>query len=288
MDKTVTMKEKLYGSGSYFFTHQFVNDLRGGFVISRRFGKDVIGSRIRHTHETQFPLFKPAAALRTKRNFIVGNKIVKRIRFFFGQSCHKSLLLKSKHFNETITKLHRMENANSVIVYRIIHNFKGVSSASGAKVTGTPKEKSMKSFNIASVCLVLLLVFLAGSCDESFGTAGNYKSFDTDLIGTWESNETGVYSGSLKISYNTITIDGYGEDWLSAVGDDSKRPFKDFPKRVPLEGYSETGKIFINYGGNAQSVPYVYTETGTYPSKTKILEFDFGGRKERLPWKSDS
>jgi hypothetical protein len=110
------------------------------------------------------------------------------------------------------------------------------------------------------------------------------------LQGTWVSNDPTLYSysGSLKITYNTITINGYGEDWLSVTGDDSKRPFKDFPKKVPLEGYSETGKIFINYGGDTQSIPYVYNETGTYPSKSKILEFDFGGRKERLQWTEDS
>jgi hypothetical protein len=49
-----------------------------------------------------------------------------------------------------------------------------------------------------------------------------------------------------------------------------------------------TRKIFINYGGNAQAVPYTYTETRTYPSSSKILEFDFGGRKERLQWTADS
>jgi hypothetical protein len=31
-----------------------------------------------------------------------------------------------------------------------------------------------------------------------------------------------------------------------------------------------------------QGIPYIYDEAGTYPSKYKILEFDFGGRKERL------
>jgi hypothetical protein len=59
-------------------------------------------------------------------------------------------------------------------------------------------------------------------------------------------------------------------------------PFKDFPKRVALKGYSEEGKIFIDYGGAAQGIPYIYTETGSYPSKVKLLEFDFGGRKEIL------
>ncbi|MDR2730993.1 MAG: hypothetical protein LBB81_08875, partial [Treponema sp.] len=33
-------------------------------------------------------------------------------------------LLKSKQFNEALAGLHRVKNANGVIVYRIIHNFK--------------------------------------------------------------------------------------------------------------------------------------------------------------------
>jgi len=33
-----------------------------------------------------------------------------------------------------------------------------------------------------------------------------------------------------------------GEDWALLTGDDNKRPFRDFPKRVPFKGYSEEGK----------------------------------------------
>ena len=80
-----------------------------------------------------------------------------------------------------------------------------------------------------------------------FPSGGDVNSFHKNLRGTWVSNETGLYSGTLIINTDTITIDGYGEDWLSLVGDDSKRPFKDFPKRVALKGYSEEGKIFIKY-----------------------------------------
>jgi hypothetical protein len=105
------------------------------------------------------------------------------------------------------------------------------------------------------------------------------------LRGTWVSNEAGLYSGSLKIDYDTITIDGYGEDWTSLVGDDSKRPFKDFPKRIPLKGYSEEEKIFIEYGETAQNgIPCIYTETSSYPDEYKLLEFTFGGRKEILQY----
>jgi len=80
-----------------------------------------------------------------------------------------------------------------------------------------------------------------------------------------------------------VTIDGYGEDWASPMSDDSKRPFKDYPKRVPLKGYSEEGNIFIEYCETAQNgIPFVYTEVGTYPQKYKLLEFSFGGRKKIL------
>jgi hypothetical protein len=138
----------------------------------------------------------------------------------------------------------------------------------------------MKNFLLVAVCTVLSALFTS-SCNLPSG-GGNYKSFDSKLRGTWVSNEPGLYSGTLKFDTGTLTIDGYGEDWLSLVGDDSKLPFKDFPKRVALKGYSEEGKIFIEYGGAAQGIPYIYTEEGSYPSKYKLLEFDFGGRKEIL------
>jgi len=67
------------------------------------------------------------------------------------------------------------------------------------------------------------------------------------------------------------------------LGDDSKHFFKDFPKRVPLKGYSEEGNIFIEYSGVLpNSILYVYIELGSYQQKYKLLEFSFGGRKEVL------
>jgi len=143
----------------------------------------------------------------------------------------------------------------------------------------------MKKFKFLTICVVLLSVLFISSCDGAGGGGGAQpKSFAADLRGTWVSNEpTAFYTGTLKIDANTITIDGYEEEWISLVGDDSKRPFKDFPRRVPLKGYSEEGKIFIEYGGAVQNgIPYIYNETGTYPNKYKILEFTFGGRPERL------
>jgi len=134
--------------------------------------------------------------------------------------------------------------------------------------------------------IVMLSCLSICSCDGLM--TGDFKSFDSKLRGTWVSNETGLYSGTLTISSDTITIDGYGEDWTSMVGDDSKRPFKDYPKRVPLKGYSEEGKIFIEYGETAlDGISYVYTELGTYSQKYKLLEFTFGGRKEILQAQRD-
>ena len=139
----------------------------------------------------------------------------------------------------------------------------------------------MKNLKFFAIAIVLLSALFISSCDGL--ATGDFKSFDSKLRGTWVSNDAGLYSGSLKITSDTITIDGYGEDWASLVGDDSKRPFKDIPKRVPLNGYSEEGKIFIQYGDAAQDgISYLYTEVGSYPEKYKLLEFSFGGRKEIL------
>jgi hypothetical protein len=139
----------------------------------------------------------------------------------------------------------------------------------------------MKSFKFFAICIILLSALSISSCGEVM--TGDYKSFDNKLRGTWVSNETGLYSGSLKIDYDTITIDGYREDWTSQMGDDSRRPFRDFPKRVPLNGYSENGEIFIEYRGAEQNgIPYVYTKLGSYPKEYRLLEFTFGGRPEIL------
>jgi len=110
----------------------------------------------------------------------------------------------------------------------------------------------MKSCRVFAICIFLLSALFICSCDGQGTQPVDYKYFNEDLQGTWSSNTPGLYSGTLKIDFDTITIDGYGEDWTSLVGDDSKRPFKDFPKRVPLKGYSEEGKIFINYGSTVQ------------------------------------
>jgi len=139
----------------------------------------------------------------------------------------------------------------------------------------------MKSLKTFATTVILLSVLFINSCDGSYTSDAN--TFDRKLRGTWVSNESGLYSGSLNIDYDTITIDGYGEDWTSLVGDDSKRPFRDFPKRLPLPGYSEEGEIFITYKDTPQDgIPFIYSEIGSYPQKYKLLEFTFGGRTEIL------
>jgi hypothetical protein len=145
---------------------------------------------------------------------------------------------------------------------------------------------SMKSLKAFAVTLILLPVLFISSCDGTY--IDDTKSFERKLRGTWVSNETGLYSGSLKIDSYTITIDGYGEDWTSLVGDDSKRPFRDFPKRVPLPGYSEEGVIYITYRDTPQDgIHFTYSEVGSYPQKYKLLEFYFGGRRETLQCMAD-
>jgi len=147
--------------------------------------------------------------------------------------------------------------------------------------------KSLKSFSI--IIAMLFAIFLT-ACDGMATDDRDY--FESRLRGTWVSNDPGVYSGKLTIDYDTIIIEGYAEDWTSQWGDDSKRPFKDYPKGIPLNGYSEKGEvsgegeIFIEFPASKfTSVSYEYTEAGSYPQKYKLLTFNFGDRKEILQCK---
>jgi hypothetical protein len=84
------MREILYsGNANGFgggnpFLHHFVNDLGGGFVVSRCLGKKVIDSHIRQPHKTQFPLFKPTGSIRTKFGNGTGQFFIKSIVFFIS------------------------------------------------------------------------------------------------------------------------------------------------------------------------------------------------------------
>jgi len=130
---------------------------------------------------------------------------------------------------------------------------------------------------------ILSLFFV--SCDIESGPSSDYKFFDYDLQGTWVTNDSysSIYSGKLVITYNTITITGYGESQTHTFwGDDAERPFRGFTKRAALLGYSEGGYIFIKDGGLFQEgIPYkIYSDY--YSLNRQFLRFSFGGRQEIL------
>jgi hypothetical protein len=135
-------------------------------------------------------------------------------------------------------------------------------------------KKALKWVSVLPAALPLVMLFV--SCG---GGTGEYKIIDFKLHGTWESTDTGMYSGTLVINVDTITITGYAESqtpWYG--GDDTKRPFRDFAKGVPFPCYADDGKLFIKTGGGEKSVPYFYIPNG----QDKFLTFTFGGREEAL------
>ena len=134
------------------------------------------------------------------------------------------------------------------------------------------------------VCVGLLAAFFLAACYWDT-EATNVQSFDYSLQGTWVSNDPAVYSGTLLITNNRITITGYNEGQTPSGGNDSSRPFRSFTKGVGLKGYSEEGKIYIEDGGLLQEgIPYTYWEDNPPPNYAKIrfLRFTFGGRVETL------
>jgi hypothetical protein len=145
---------------------------------------------------------------------------------------------------------------------------------------------------ISAVYAGLLIVLFITACNWDTGGSGggsgsgNSKFFDSKLQGTWLSNDTGVYSGKLEITYNRITITGYTEGQTPDSGNDNNRPFKDFTKGAALKGYSEEGKIFIEDGGVLQEgIPYTWWENDPSPpdyKRLQFLRFTFGDRVETL------
>ena len=135
----------------------------------------------------------------------------------------------------------------------------------------------------------LLAALFMAACEEYTGKQ-IVKRFDYDLRGEWVTNDIGArYKGGLKIDDDRITITGYSEDQTPPPppannGNDSERPFRDFPKGVALKGYSEEGKIFIEYGGTVrEGIPYTYDEDDDhYPPQYKIIRLNFGGRTQIL------
>jgi hypothetical protein len=136
--------------------------------------------------------------------------------------------------------------------------------------------------SIAILCLLLLI-----SCGYDYKPDPNTKIFDYNLQGTWKSNDydNAVYKGTLVITYNRITINGYNENQTPFLGNDNERPFKGFTKGIALKAYSEEGRIYIEDGGLLQEgIPYTYWDD--YPSpdykRVQFLRFTFGERSETL------
>jgi hypothetical protein len=138
-----------------------------------------------------------------------------------------------------------------------------------------------------NIVAFLLASLLITSCGWDVGSNDN-QTFAQELRGTWVSNDPAIYSGTLIIGSERITIIGYGEDQLPPRGgNDNNRPFKGFTKGTALKGYSEEGKIFINDGGMVQEgIPYIYWEDEFPPDyqKVKFLRFTFGDRVETLEY----
>jgi len=129
-----------------------------------------------------------------------------------------------------------------------------------------------------SPCVVLVILLFA-SCDWEAGSE-YHGTFDYDLRGTWVSNDTSVYNGSLVIGYNKITIMGFSEGQTRPGQSDNNRPFKGFTKGVALVGYSENGMLFIqDHRILQEGIPYTYSTTETYP-REHLLRFQFGSRWE--------
>ena len=140
----------------------------------------------------------------------------------------------------------------------------------------------MKAFTFFTIFTAVLSL---GSCNLEYEPVAT-NTFAYELQGTWIPNDPeGLYTGSLLITRDRITITGYGEKQTPQGEDDTKRPFRDFTKGVSLKGYSEEGHFYIQDAGFLQNgIPYNYWEE-TSPSdyrRIRFLRFNFGGRTETL------
>ena len=157
------------------------------------------------------------------------------------------------------------------------------------------REGNMKKL-LKLIALTVIIGFSFAACDyenTGGGGTGNYKRFNWDIQGTWTTNDPeSRYIGTLEITYNRITITGYGETQTPAFGgNDLERPFRNFTKGIALEGYTENveetgGKIILikDAGTWHEGIPYTYWY-GYPPSdfkKVELLRFTFGGRQETL------
>jgi hypothetical protein len=118
--------------------------------------------------------------------------------------------------------------------------------------------------------IVLLSALFLTACDWS-APDGN---FEYRLQGRWETSSTNkTYIGSLIITSNKITIDGY--DQYDYYYNDPRRPFKDFPRKFRLDGYSEKtndnrGIIYIENGDSFDEIPYRYDSNYNSSSHERV------------------
>jgi len=141
--------------------------------------------------------------------------------------------------------------------------------------------------HIPALAALLLCLTACGAM-----TYGEYDSIHYDLQGTWESYDKSIYSGTLVIEYNKMTITGYSEGQVPAQGGNAAQlPFSGFSKGVPLTAYTEghtrgntaRAVFYIMNRGTSVPVEYVYTKytTSSY-SYIERLVFTFAGREEEL------
>jgi hypothetical protein len=148
-------------------------------------------------------------------------------------------------------------------------------------------ETVMRIKTITTAVLLAASLFIA-ACVVNNNETSSIKSFDHRLQGTWESNDKTIYSGTLVIGYDQITITGFTPDQTPAkVGNDNERPFRQFYRGQALKGYSEDGNLYLVNGGITEVVPYIYSESNPPPSYNlvKKLQFTFGGRLENMDFK---
>ncbi|MCL2233075.1 MAG: hypothetical protein FWB99_08370 [Treponema sp.] len=138
----------------------------------------------------------------------------------------------------------------------------------------------MKYMKFLVVCVVMAAALFISSCDMDT----NHRSFAHYLQGTWVPNTPMQYSVTLVITFDRITItDTPGPSQDSPL----YRPFRNFPRRVALNGFSEgsrvnrhnEGHIFIDAGGLRPGISYRYSrEEQSIPFRwVHILYLDFDG-----------
>jgi len=142
-----------------------------------------------------------------------------------------------------------------------------------------------KGIIIVYLCIISFFINCDGQVYDTIDI--EEKEFDTKLHGKWTSNDPTIYSGTLEIDFYSIIIKGYGENQTPSSGNDSNRPFRKFTKNIPLKGYSEEGKFFIEDNGFLQDgIPYTYWEVdNSVPPDykiTKFISFTFSDRIEKL------